>query len=70
MFILRGSLSLAAYIVSLSTINVNYWTHLVLKKPVNEGLYMCKSKFIKIRIRVNPRQKCTICGQVSLPRVS
>ena len=31
---------------------------------------MCKSKFIKIRITVNPRQKCTICGQISLTRVS
>ena len=33
-------------------------------------LIMYKSKFIKIRIAVNPRQKCTICGQTSLPRVS
>ena len=31
---------------------------------------MCKSKFIKIQITVNPRQKCTICGQISLPWVS
>ena len=30
---------------------------------------MCKWKFIKIRITVNPRQKYTICGQISLPRV-
>ena len=33
-------------------------------------LIMCKSKFIKIRITVNPRQKCTNCVQISLPRVS
>ena len=33
-------------------------------------LIMCKWKFIKMRITVNPRQKCTICGQISLPRVS
>ena len=32
-------------------------------------LIMCKSRFIKIRITVNPRQKYTICGQISLPRV-
>ena len=32
-------------------------------------LIMCKSKFIKIRITVNPRQKCTNCVQISLPRV-
>ena len=33
-------------------------------------LIMCKSKFIKIRIMVNPRQKCTMCDQISLPRIS
>ena len=33
-------------------------------------LIMCKSKFIKIRSTVNPRQKYTICGQISLPRVT
>ena len=32
-------------------------------------LIMCKSKFIKIRITVNPRQKYTNCVQISLPRV-
>ena len=32
-------------------------------------LIMCKSKFIKIRIMVNPRQKCTMCDQISLPRI-
>ena len=31
---------------------------------------MCKSKFIKIQITVNPRQKCTICGQIPLSWVS
>ena len=31
---------------------------------------MCKSKFIKIRITVNPWQKCTNCVQISLPQVS
>ena len=30
---------------------------------------MYKSKLIKIRITVSPRQKWTICGQISLPRV-
>ena len=33
-------------------------------------LIMCKSKLIKIRIMVNPRQKCTMCDQISLPRIS
>ena len=33
-------------------------------------LIMCKSKFIKIRIMVNPRQKCTMCDQISLPWIS
>ena len=30
---------------------------------------MYMSKFIKIRITVSPRQKHTICGEISLPRV-
>ena len=33
-------------------------------------LLMCKLKFIKILITVNPRQKCTNCVQISLPRES
>ena len=43
MFILRGSLSLTAYILSLSTINVNHWTHLVLKNQLMQT-FICVSR--------------------------
>ena len=47
------------------TIDFNW----VSKISICHFLIMCKSKFIKIRITVNPRQKCTNCVQLSLPGV-
>ena len=67
MFILRGSLSLAAYIPSLSTINVNYWTHLVLKNQLRKAFICVSRNLLKFGLGLIPDKNVPFVAKYPYP---